>query len=295
MQPIFLPQLIYVQCSSASVLLLSVFQNNREISTNEDYKQRFSTNVYLSEYYSDIDAVHHQHTLEGLHELFSSGQFGGKILEIGCGPVIAWQISAAPHASEIVLAALGESNRDAIHLWLNKDARAHDWTPFFRYIVQTLEGKGEEEIPKREEQLRQVVKAVIPSDITKDPPVSLTNEGPYDIIMDMAAVCTIAKNEADYVAIWIRLAKLLMPGGVIISKTYIVEDLPVSTYSYPVGKEEFFQIVTTEEMLRKSLKTAGFSIVKVKRSTSFDSTDPCIQQGATFYGTVFVIAKKAEE
>ena len=98
---------------------------------------------------------------KGLHELYSGGASGLRILEIGCGPVIAWQISAAPFASEIVMADLVQSCRDAVQLWLDKSPKAHDWTPFFRYVVQTLEGKGEEEIAKREEQLRNAVKAVI--------------------------------------------------------------------------------------------------------------------------------------
>jgi len=53
-------------------------------------------------------------------QIYSSGTSAGKsklnILEIGCGPVIACQISAAPHTSEITVAELAEFNHNVLHL-----------------------------------------------------------------------------------------------------------------------------------------------------------------------------------
>ena len=69
------------------------------------------------------------------------------------------------------MADLAECNRDAVRLWLDKKPAAHNWAPFVRYVVQTLEGKGEEEVAKREEQLGRVITSTIPCDATKDPPV----------------------------------------------------------------------------------------------------------------------------
>ena len=54
-------------------------------------------------------------------------------------------------------------------MWLDRDPNAPNWSPFFEYVVQELEGKSKEEAAKREEELHQVVKAVIPCDIHKDP------------------------------------------------------------------------------------------------------------------------------
>ena len=83
------------------------------------------------------------------------------------------------------MADLVESCRDTVQLWLDKSPNAHDWTPFFRYVVQTLEGKGEEEIVRREEQLRKAVKAVIYCDLLEDPPVPPGYEGPnYDVVLE---------------------------------------------------------------------------------------------------------------
>ena len=269
-------------------------RSQKMISQQDDYRLRFNPNAYLSSKYSKIDTVHHQHVLKCLHELFSSNECGGKILELGCGPVIAWQISAAPYASEIVLAELVESNRDAVRLWLSKDTRAHDWTLFFRHVIQTLEGKGEEEAAKREEQLRRAVKAVIPCDVTKDPPVPPDYEGPYDIVMDMASSNVVCENEADYIAFWVRLAKLLTPGGLLVSKIFVLEGLPSSTHTYlPGGEEKFVAMNVSEELLRVSVTKAGFTNLKLKMSTSYDSTYSLIQQGATYAGYAFLTAVKA--
>ena len=286
------PRLVFRSDSAHCTVLLHM-----EVSGAEEYNQRFDPGQYLTLRYSEVDANHHQHVFEGLHELFSSGKFtGGKILELGCGPVMAWQISAAPHASEIVLAELVESSRDAVRLWLDKDPRAHDWTPFFRHVVQTLEGKGEEEVAKREEQLRRTVKAVIPCNATKDPPVPPGYEGPYDVVMAMAVLETCTDNEASLTAAWVRLAKLLKPGGILVSKTYLVEGLPAPTHTYLAGaKETFVAMNISEEMLRQCLKAAGLSDVKLRKSpTDHSSNHTCIQGGATFAGSVFFTAVKVK-
>ena len=245
-----------------------------------------------------MDAVHHQPSLGFLHELISSGECGGKILEIGCGPVLAWQISAAPHASEIVFAELVESNRDAIHLWLDKDPRAHDWTPFFRHVVQTLEGKGEEEIAKREEQLRRTVKAVIPCDATEDPPVPLGFEGPYDVVMESAMSTIVSKNEDDFLAFWARLATILKPGGTLISRCYLVENHPALNHTYLVGGAKFVALNVSEEILRSCLEKVGFSNIKLEKSPMIEPATAShiwedMQQGVV-YRCVFLTANKSD-
>ena len=94
-----------------------------------------------------------------------------------------------------------------------KNPNAHDWTQYFRYVLQTLEGKGEEEVAKRESQLRSVIKAVIPCDITKDPLLPLDYEGPYDVVLESLALALVGNTDADLVAALTRISKLIKPGG----------------------------------------------------------------------------------
>ena len=58
-----------------------------------------------------------------------------------------------------------------------------DFTAIFNYVFEDLEGKREEEVVKRQDDLRRLVKGVIPCDILCDPPLLVPGyEGPYDII-----------------------------------------------------------------------------------------------------------------
>ena len=41
-------------------------------------------------------------------------------------------ISAAPKASEIILADYAEPNREYLKRWLAKDPSAQDWSPYFK-------------------------------------------------------------------------------------------------------------------------------------------------------------------
>ena len=43
-----------------------------------------------------------------------------------------------------------------------------NWTPHFKYIVQTLEGKTESEAKEREKELRQKLENAIPCNIKQD-------------------------------------------------------------------------------------------------------------------------------
>ena len=92
-------------------------------------------------------------------------------MDYGCGPVIANTISAAAKASSIVLSDFTPNNRKALRQWLNIDSAAFDWSPYFKYVVRDMEGKGEQEVKERQELVCKLVKAVVHCDITQDPPI----------------------------------------------------------------------------------------------------------------------------
>ena len=271
-----------------------------DVSSQEIYHQSFDPECYLLTFFNEIHPVHSQITLDGLHDLYSNKyreRTDLKVLEIGCGPAIAFQISAAPHASEIVMADLVERNRDTVRLWLDKKPGAHNWAPFVRYVVQTLEGKEEEEVAKRKERLRRAITSVIPCDATKDPPVPPGYEGPYDVVLETALLDVICTNEDELVAALVRMSKLLKPGGTFVSKSYLVEDTctTTNTHTYPIGdgnRAVVYKI--SQDLLYKCIKAAGFSNIEFKRSKPFDNTTMVehMVEGATFYGTAFVTAVK---
>lgn len=260
------------------------------LNSSEEFQKEFDASGYLSPRYREVVESRHGTILRGLHELYSGGASGLKILEVGCGPVVAHQISAAPFASEIVMADLVESNRDALQLWLDKNTNAHDWTPFFRYVVQILEGKGEEEIARREEHLRNVVKAVIHCNALEDPPVPQGYEGPYDVVVEIHLLSSICSTERVLTAVLVRLSKLLKPGGRLVSSMFVVEGVSSATHPYFVGGKTFAALNVSEEMLQTSFAQAGFTNLSIIRS----SVPHRKVEEATYHGMVFISAVKSD-
>ena len=121
---------------------------------------------------------------------------GLKILDYGCGPSIPYSISAASKASDIILADYADPNREYLKKWLAKDPSLQDWSPYFKYVVQTLERESKEHAIKREEMLRNKVKAVVSCDITKEEFIEEAHnkKGWYDIVIAMQLVSRVLQG-----------------------------------------------------------------------------------------------------
>ena len=55
------------------------------------------------------------------YQCYASTDANLKMFDISSGPAIAYTISAAPHAAEIVLSEYTEANRSALLQWVNND------------------------------------------------------------------------------------------------------------------------------------------------------------------------------
>ena len=183
----------------------------------QDYHDKFNPQDYLQMNYSaDNLGPFRLFGLKQVHEFYQSypsTEAKLKILDIGSGPTIAYTISAAPYAAEIVLSEYTEANRAALLQWLNNDPDAFDWTHTFKHVVVDLEGKGEEEVPVRAELVRKVIKAVVPCDANSDPPIPPQYVDQYDIVTDFLCLASACATKEDYVAALVRLHALLKPGG----------------------------------------------------------------------------------
>ena len=139
-----------------------------------------------------------------------------KILDYGCGPSIGLSISAAAKASEIVLADYAPASRAYVQKWLDKDpSLCNYWSPFFKYIVETLEGGTEEEAVQREEIIRDKIKAVVSCDMTKDIFIeeSYNEKNAYDTVMSFLCLETASKDLTSYKCGMEKLASLVKKGG----------------------------------------------------------------------------------
>ena len=134
--------------------------------TPNGYSEGFDIDAYLSYRFTDPRCLEDESlvrifALQNLHDYFRTvaveGTTNFKVLDYGCGPVIANVISAASFATEIVLAEYTEEGRTAVRRWLDRDPSCFNWSPYFKYIVQTLEDKSLQEAGDREECVRRVV------------------------------------------------------------------------------------------------------------------------------------------
>ena len=173
---------------------------DRALSTLEakgSYDDNFKVSTYLD---FMVDSELMKFSLECLNECFSaidSGENGLTVLDYGCGPNLANHISAASKATEIVLADYCKPNRDFTKKWLAADPSAHDWSFYFKHVVETLEGKSHQESIERQKVLRDKVKAVVACDITKDQFIEEGYEGPYDVVKSLLCLSNAATNTED--------------------------------------------------------------------------------------------------
>ena len=231
----------------------------------DDYMDydRFDPFLYIKKKYATLNDWNSQ-LLKRLHNIFQSygsTPAGLKVLEFGCGPVPIYQCSSPLHASEIVFAEYTERNRNTLQMWLDNDPNAPDFTALFKYVVQDLEGKGEDEVVKRQDDLRRLVKGVIPCDILRDPPLLVPGyEGPYDIIFSSLCLVVACTTHEEYSQAIGRLTKYLKPGGKLILQS--VQSSGGHHYYY-VGSEKFFFMSVTPEFLNSALSENGYKDISI--------------------------------
>ena len=238
-------------------------------------------------------------TLVNVHKFFTykySASKGEpiKVLDYGCGPALAYDISPAGINAEIVLAEYGETCRSALQDWLDRSPSAWDWTPYIKHVVCDLEGKDESEVPKREEALRNAVKAIVPCDITQDPPIAKGYEGPYNVVMSMLCIENGCLTREDYKAAVRRIATLVKRDGSLLLYTSIRnrEDNDNTPGYYYVGKEKHIQVALPLEFVQTALKECGFDVVKTNKLPKKESEALGMIETTDLESTAFIITTK---
>ena len=229
----------------------------------KDYKKAFQPSVFLKTYYeasrpSDISHLM-RHKLLCFHESFLTVPNGLKVLDYGAGPIIAPAISAATKASDIVLADYAEENLEFLHQWLNCEPNAFDWSPYFTYVVQELEGGGEEQVKERETKVRKLIKGLVHCDINNDPPIQQGYDTQYDVVMCSLVLEGVSSTQEEYCSNVARLVQLVKPGGSIFY--YGVEN---KFGYYTIGDKNFPNIHITDELALKAFRDAGVEDASLK-------------------------------
>lgn len=227
-----------------------------------DYNyQNFNARRYLEERcpgneLKELDPrIHTQWGLRCLHNFY--GKFHknwdnstATLLEFGAGPYIHTMISAAPHVSKIYHTDFLEQCRGEVLLWKNEDPKAYDWSPYFQFVVNTLEDQsGMDAVIERQELLRSKLKDSLFLDMKSSDPLP-TYPGSFDIIYTGFCIESIASSLEEYKVIMKRVFNLLNPCGYLVMLVsqgctwYSVNEVKYPTY--PIRIDEV--LTTLEEV-----------------------------------------------
>ena len=241
---------------------------SRHENQNYDSEDKFSPAVYVQRAYPKVsddgtpfvseNKVQRRFLLKCLADFFVTKAADNlKVLDYGCGPIVLHSASAAPKASEVVFAEYASQNRTFIQNWVQCENKEIDLSPYFKYIVQTLEGGSEEEAMKREKELRSKVKAVVECDLTKDQFIAEGYEGPYDVVICSLVIGVVCRDPESYAVGIKRLASLIKGGGHLLLYTTAQEDSSCGFYT--INGTEFHFLSLQKELIFQIMEQSGFS------------------------------------
>ena len=267
-------------------------------ATQNDFHATFDPTEYLEKCFkTPMERPVSRFALANLHDFFTTKSFPQgeqlQVLDYGCGPVIANVISAASVMDiEIVLAEYTERSRKAIQHWLDIKPSAWNWCPYFKHVVQTLEGKGEEETLRREAALRASIKAVVPCDITQDSPIAKEFEGPYDIVMSMLCIENGCLTREEYKLAVQKIAGLIKTGGTFLLH-FTVRNKEGQGY-YHVGENKYVQVALPLQFLLTTLEETGFTKITKNMFRDSESIGSYNNGQSDLETTVFIAAEKSK-
>ena len=238
-------------------------------SVSSDQWLTIPPSAYLQKYFTKNKFNGIQRLLmDSYHEAFLGLPENLSVLDYGSGPSLIAAIFAATKAESIVLSDYVPGNREILREWLTKGPLAFDWTSYFDYVVRQLEGKGAEEVEKRQEDVRRLVTAVVSCDLTKDPPIekAYAQPGRYDVVIASFTVCHAARSHAEYRTGVAKLGKLVKSGGVLI--LIDAETVREKIKTCPLGGASLGYVGVTRAFVESALNDAGFSDIRVRSCTS---------------------------
>ncbi|XP_065882627.1 nicotinamide N-methyltransferase-like isoform X2 [Dysidea avara] len=205
------------------------------------------------------------------------------LLDVGGGPCIYPHISAIPYVAKIYHTDFVKAMCDEVLLWKNKDPNAFDWSPYFKHVVQELEGQtSPKAVTEREDKLRTILN-VGPCDAKADVIVPGLKE-PVDILSSSFCLEACPESLEEYVAILKRLCDLIVPRGFFISQSALENSW------YKLGKLRYDNPCPLSlEDIKRSYQEAGFDVLYVDQRDKPMAVRN-ISNGCTGYG--YFIAQK---
>ncbi|XP_019632837.1 PREDICTED: nicotinamide N-methyltransferase-like [Branchiostoma belcheri] len=221
-------------------------------------------------------------SMEFFHDVFNTGSYGGRLIDIGSGSTLYQVISASRFFSEIVCSDYSKDARAEIEKWLKKDGTAFDWTEYFQYFIE-LEGSSEK-IEDREQQLRHAVKAVVHCDVLQPNPTHPLTFDPFDVMISAYCLEVACPDRPSYAKAVANISTLLKPGGTIVFESYIGATFAV------IGGAKAKLLPVEVDFVVQTFKEAGFSDIQ---TVYYPSPERSEFKVTDVKGMLFFTAKKS--
>jgi hypothetical protein len=186
----------------------------------------------------------------------AEAQSNQKILDYGCGSSIPFSISAAARASKLVLAEYAEQNREHLKKWLDGESSAHDWSPYFKYVVEILEERSSEVAIQREEEFRNKAR-VISCDINKESFIEESDT--YDTVMSFLCLDSGCRDTNAFKAGMKKLASLVKDGGYLLLCTTRRENSDFGYYT--INSTKISNVALKRDFIIESIKQSGLRVI----------------------------------
>ena len=207
---------------------------------------------YLAQYYARVEADEAA-TLDFITRACGRIAAPGRALVFGVGPTVHHLLPLAPHTRELHVADYLESNLDHVRRWLRRDARAHDWRPFGRHVLECegVRAPSAQQVGRRERLVRARVTQCLRGDAGLASPLSVPGLRTYDVVLS----CYCAESATGDRAVWRRylrnILRLLAPGGLFITAALR------RCRAYHVGPQRFACANIDEHDLAAALYESG--------------------------------------
>lgn len=247
---------------------------NREDSMKSYYNNNLKAVEYNEKFNRILNLIRRnfEFILKFLHDIVISERFqGSKVLEVGSGATVHNIASFSSKFSNIVQSDYVVDNCEELKRW-HAGTSTLDWSQFLDIVLQ-MEGTKEslEHARKElEDRIRKNVKAVVRADLLSDQ-VILEDEikpefsSPFDVVISVLCLETVAPDFDGYVAILKRLNKLLRKGGGIVICGY------ENGSPWKVGEGVFHHVKLTLSQIKDAATKAGFGSFEIRTLPKIES------------------------
>ncbi|KAK3107789.1 hypothetical protein FSP39_022203 [Pinctada imbricata] len=236
-----------------------------------DYIKKFDGKWYKDTYYSSLfDSVEEGNLLkfgmDSFHDMFNSDvDFGGRMLDVGTGPVIHSILSASRRLHHIDLSDYSPSNIDLLTDW-KTDTSHGDYDALIKYEMKLADDRRS--VSERETEIKSKVLGIRRIDLTSENVFQETasHDVLYDVIVSSLCLEAASADKEVYRKCLRNISNLLKTGGYLIIFGVLEETF------YRVGDVRFNCLHLTSEDIRTIYEGNGFKILKW--STMFPEDHP---------------------